>query len=235
MFVARAAIAIPVQLVTGTSTATATALSSTVSSLACNYSPGSASGDYLLMLVATNRNSAGSYTITTPSGWTAITAQNPSGASDGKNFSIFGRFRGAETSVTVSFSVSVVAFITIVAYQGGTVNAGSPVNISGSAYTNTSGTTLTCPSVTTTANGCSLALFGSAAQSSNTAFTDTWTAPPISLIDTVVSETNFGPVRWSETIATTTQAATTATGTFTATTSASTIGLFTATVALAHL
>jgi len=231
MFTARSAGG--VQLVAGTSTSTASTVTATAASITTTYPAGSASGDYLIQLVATNRNAAGTYTITTPSSWSAITNQNPSGSSDGKNFSVFGRFRGAETTVTVTPTVSTVLFTTIVAYQGATVNAINPVNVSTSTYSNTAGTVMTTPTVTTTTDNCALCLIQSSAQGSGTAFTDTWTAPAVALIDTIVNETSFGPVRWGETIATATQGGAGATGTFTVTASQSVLGQFLATLAIA--
>jgi len=79
---------VPTRVTTnGTSTASSAA---TATSLVVNYPSGSASGDLLILCVGTYRNATGTYTHTTPSGWTLLDNNNQSGASDAKNTGIFG-------------------------------------------------------------------------------------------------------------------------------------------------
>lgn len=108
--------------------ATAAAASRTV-----NYPSGSQSGDLLVMISHSYRNAVGSYTHTTPSGWTKVDGMNTSTHTTGQAtqvWSIYYRFRSTETSVQVTSNATGTLpywFTTIIAYDGATVNADNPI------------------------------------------------------------------------------------------------------------
>lgn len=196
------------------------------------YPASSRPGDYLLLEARFIRLVDGAYTVATPSGWTLVQSQNASGVSDSNAALLYGRFRGAETSVTVTASTSDQMFATgtIQAYRG--VNA-TPVNASASAYSNASSTSNNTPTVTTTVPNCALALFASGYRSgSQTAYTYAWTAPATERQDVTAAQSGAN-ARIGLTDATNSQVAAGATGAKTCASSVATLGRFAAAVALA--
>lgn len=205
--------------VVGTSTAST---GSNVSSQAVDYPVGSAAGDLLLMLVHTQKTSGG-YDHTTPTDWTAaIASEAPGGSGGSQRMSLYWRIRGAETSVTPTWTATAAPNVAVIAIRG--ADPTNPIREVGSAqYDSGSGTSITCPGVTTTAPDSLLAAFACALRSSGTAYTHTWGSPAVeqtdlSQVGTVSSNRN------GVSSATYGQASPGATGARTATASTSVVG-----------
>jgi hypothetical protein len=112
------------------------------------------------MSVAFRRTTATAYTVATPSGWTLIETQDNSATAPGMYGAVFWRFRGAETSVTVTASIGTLMYATAVihAYRGD-IDPVNPIDVSNSTVSNTTTTNKTVPSVTTTSAYSRLATF----------------------------------------------------------------------------
>lgn len=127
-----------------------------------NYPAGSASGDLLVMFVGIQRvPTSGTQNITTPSGWTQLQYSSPG---VGMVAGLYYRFRGAETSVTVSCTTSASGgqyLSAVIHAYTGDVDPTNPINASNVNFSNVTNTTnpRTMPGITTTFNNCALGFF----------------------------------------------------------------------------
>lgn len=190
------------------------------------YPTGSASGDLLLLGLASQRATSAAHTHALPAGWnSSLLSAAPNGATGTQRMSLFWRFRGAETNVTTSWDQTDVAgVVTILALRRATVHPTLPIRHVGTPqYDNAAGTVCTCPGVTTTAPDCLLFEFATAVRSTNTAFTFAWTAPAVEQADnSIASSGSLG--RLGATVATDPKTAPGATATRVSTASASVSG-----------
>jgi RHS repeat-associated protein len=147
---------------------TSTAANATGTTLTANYPAGTVSGDQLI-LAATM---AYPNTLTVPSGWTQVVKKSSGSTSGISDTTYVLRHKtSSETSVTITFSGTFARSVALADYRG--VSSSSPVDVSGSASTN-GGTTVTTPSVTTTAAGDRVVV----ATGAYTSSTGTWSPPP---------------------------------------------------------
>ena len=140
--------------------ASSASTNSASANITCNYPAGSSSGDLLVLSVGFQRSpTSGTQSISTPSGWTQL-QHDYMGV--GQVAALYWRFRGAETSVTVTCSNASSEYGTamIHAYTGD-VDPTTPINASSyTTYTGTSTTSpRTLPALTTTFNNCALSFF----------------------------------------------------------------------------
>lgn len=133
--------------------------------LTCNYPSESVDGDLLVMSVCFRRTTGTTAaSITTPSGWTLLSTEDRSTTSGvAMVVATYWRFRGSETDVSAVYSQSASTYgaVQIHAYDAATVDATTPVTVSGTSYSSTtfSSVARTCPSVTTTTDYSTLSLF----------------------------------------------------------------------------
>lgn len=135
--------------------------------MTCNYPSESVNGDLLVMAV-TYRRSTGTTaaSINTPSGWTLLNTEDHSTTSlVAQVTATYWRFRGAETSVTATYTqtTSVYGYIQIHAYDAATVDSTNPVSTSAISYdsNSSSSSARNCPAVTTPSAYNSISLFAS--------------------------------------------------------------------------
>lgn len=131
----------------------------------CSYPTGSASGDLLVMFAGYQRSPTLSGTlhqINTPSGWTLVESDDSKSGTSGMSVATFYRFRGAETSVTVSASnaTSEYGSVQIHAYRG-SIDQTNPIDASALGYSTSSGSIVarTFPTATTVNDECALSYF----------------------------------------------------------------------------
>ncbi len=147
-----------------------TAAGATGTTLTVNYPSGTKSGDWLVLAATMGYPN----TLTVPSGWTQVVKKSSGSVSGTSDTTYVLRHKAStETSVTITFSGTFARAVAVAAYRG--VASTSPVDVSGSASTN-GGTTVTTPSVTTTAAGDRVIV----ATGAYTASTGTW-APPATM------------------------------------------------------
>jgi hypothetical protein len=196
-----------------------------------NYPATSKQGDLLLLNVLFYKSTTGVFTVATPSGWTLLETQDQSSAL-GKHMTLFWRFRGAETSVTVTASTGtgMLSEAQIQAWKGD-IDQATPV-VSASSFSNTSATAHTVPSVTAPDSDFAMAgfHFGSKSSTINSAITNSWTAQMYEKLDTQ-SYLNSHNTMMTNAVEYALYGSG-ATGTRTVTSSAATIGNFMATVGI---
>lgn len=143
--------------------ASSASTNSASANITCSYPAGSSNGDLLVMSVGFQRSpTSGTQSISTPSGWTQL-QHDYMGA--GQVAALYWRFRGAETSVTVTCSNASSEYGTamIHAYTGDIdpttpINGSSYISYQGAGWTNTT-SPRTLPALTTTFNNCALSFF----------------------------------------------------------------------------
>lgn len=136
--------------------------------LTVSYPAGTTEGDQALLAVAVTKGTS----ITMPTGYTLVgTYQTNAVLGNNVTFQVMRRTLGAgETSVAVTFSKSDARTAVVAIYRG--VDPDDPVDAFSGSTTN-AGTTVTAPSVTTTAPGARVVAFAGQKGSSSA----TWTAP----------------------------------------------------------
>lgn len=150
-------------------------VNATNANVTCNYPGASASGDLLVMAVMYRRLTATAYTVATPSGWTLLDTQNSSAAT-GDYGAIYYRFRGAETSVTLTASNATTMYGNAIIHgYRGDIDPTTPIDTYATSYSNTSSTAKTTPTVTTTVDGDAIANFIFSERSASTNYT--WPTP----------------------------------------------------------
>ena len=122
------------------------------STLTANYPAGSSSGDLVILQVRLSAASTTARTISVDGGgWTnLITNAN---AGDGTWTYVWWKFRGAETSVTITPSISTGQRgmgAQVISYSGSTVHSSTPIDASNVVYQQPAATTITGPTITTT-------------------------------------------------------------------------------------
>lgn len=152
-------------------------------SIVANYPAGTSSGDLIIIHVATSYAAIGqlSFTLSDAANWTQITDMDVS-ARDGIRVSTYWRFRGAETSVTVTSSLGATNNRFIIAlvgaYTAASVDSVAPVDLlaSGTAFVNGStNTTSAALPVSLNVPDSEVMYFGTSLKSGNTAYTWSWT------------------------------------------------------------
>lgn len=206
--------------VTYVSSAVGPLTNSAVSSVQILNPAGLAAGD--LMVAFLSQNDPGSPMVSTATGWTSVLTQTYNSGGSIVGVAVYYRFATAADisngSFTFSFRSSRRSAGAILAFRG--VDTGNPVNASASQG-NASSTSLTAPSITTTALDTMLvALYGNA-QGSNTS------APPGGMTEVFDGSTGAGPngVGIEGAYATQTAAGATGTRVATATTAAVNVGV----------
>jgi len=112
------------------------------------YPAAAASGDLMILSVEFQRPSGGSFSITTPSGWTLLQTSDQSTA-DGRVFTLYSKIKAADTSVSVLASTATTVFGNAeMTVWRGDINQTTPIADSAVSYVAAAGLTLTHPSVT---------------------------------------------------------------------------------------
>lgn len=155
----------------------------------CTYPTASKSGDLLLLSIEFTKLTAATFTVATPSGWNLIQSSDQSLAI-GRYFLTYWRFRGAETSVTVTANnaTSMFSLAQIQAWKGD-IDQTTPIDNSASTYSAASGSlTHTVPSVTASQGDFAMAAFYHAEHSTTTTpWTTTWNTNMYEKLDTGAS------------------------------------------------
>lgn len=146
-------------------------------SLSLNYPSGSSSGDLIIAQIFNEKSSASparTVTVTGGATWTLLSFIDDSAV--GLRYLYYWAFRGSEAGITVTttggFDKNIG--ISMLAYDGSTVDSTVPVYEGGSVYAAGGGTTqVTASYVPTT--GCDIALFSSIMQANNVNMSQTWT------------------------------------------------------------
>ena len=165
-----------------------------------NYPAGSVSGDLIILYVTAYRNNATAATLPPDGTWNTKYVDNA--LASGNYAACYWRFRGAETSVTITPSSNIGTAgqlwsieVQMQAYQAASVDATNPVPLHSFYSEPASGTTITTPATITTGPYVELLGFFSAVRGGSTAaFTTTWGAGPAELTDlggSMVSPTNY--------------------------------------------
>lgn len=160
-------------LFVGSSSAFTNAASATVT---VGYPTDSMSGDLLVMSVVFRRSTSAAYTVATPTDWNLIETNNQSTATGGLYAATYWRFRGSETSVVPTASVSTLMYATatIHAYRGD-IDPVNPIDANAITYSTVTATAKAVPGVTTTVPNTKISLF--LHYWKTTASTHTWAAP----------------------------------------------------------
>lgn len=173
------------QLVSGTATSTA-GDGSSVNSLTVNYPSGSTSGAFLLFFLYTAANQGNTSAHQVPSGWTgAMVDDAPNGSSGTQHYSLFWRFRGAETSVNATWTGQAgTGTGSIIAYQPDSVDNTDPIDVIGSRFYSTSASTEhTAPSITTIIDDSMVVTYVAGLRTSSSSYTHTWSSPSTELLE----------------------------------------------------
>jgi hypothetical protein len=159
--------------------ATTTNNSTNSTSATTNYPSTSQSGDLLVMVANHSRfGGSGSFTVTTPSGWTLAATEDQSASGYLNN--VYWRFRGAETSVTMVASASGYSNVHIAAYREN-VDAVNPIVQAVCSFNSSSASTATAPAANTSVNN---AAFLAYSCSSSIGYVN-WVAPAIKQSETI--------------------------------------------------
>jgi RHS repeat-associated protein len=145
-----------------------TAANASGATLTVNYPSGVKSGDWLVLALTM----AYPNTQTLPTGWAQVVKKS-SGSVSGTSDTTYVLRHKAASETSVTFTGTFARSAALSAYRG--VAATNPIDVSGSASTN-GGTTVTTPSVTTTAAGDRVVV----ATGANAATTGSW-APPATM------------------------------------------------------